>query len=813
MKKAFVILLALVAQSLAAQQVVPIQSGEHETFSRLVLRIDPEVDWEVDTARGSATIRFPNQSLSFSTDRIFDLIPRDRIVAVTEERTEEGSALTLSLNCACEVQSFAFKGQNIVFDVVDGPPLSAIAPAQTAETWRPDPLPFIQPSDTPLPFTAAVMAQSPAQPVLLPDPPAPVETIAADLAAPTLPDPVLQVQSEKGNSAESIVQLAEEMSAIAREGMNENISANGDPNMQARIEEAQSHLLAQLTRAADQGLIDFAPAPVEVVVEPEVIVQEVEEIVPDPALMQQLSARSAYAQSTEAALTEIVNQFAMPQCLDDALFSMAGWGGALGFSEQLASLRSQQIGEFDVSNQDITESIVRLYLRYGLGVEALLLLAESSGEIGQAALYRDMAYVLEEEPEGVTGPILKGVGCGGDHEMWYLSTGLGSAEVLEPITVTEAFSNYPIEVRTIIGPQLAQGLIARGQIDAGHVVLEIVRRADGEISNAQKMAEARVMEQQSDHAGAEEVFRELATSNDALAPEAMVAYAQVLIDSGSTVPPMLLLDIESASFLHRNTGMADILKLWEIRVRARVEGPDKALIQIEEILSERPHMADELQEVAAEILQQTRSETMGAYAFADMVLKHAGLLSAGEGGDQARLRIAAEMSKIGLPEPALDTLALNLTRSTPAVNLVAAAAYIQLFEPEKALAQLADDPSLAAFKIRLQANLLREDYAAVAFLLEQDMANEVSLNDYALRAGDWAKINDSGALGTLAAYVESGDLTEGRAHAIVPVLAPMFAEEAPSLKAARELLANNRTSRDFLENVLAETAPPTLQLP
>ena len=107
--------------------------------------------------------------------------------------------------------------------------------------------------------------------------------------------------------------------------------------------------------------------------------------------------------------------------------------------------------------------------------------------------------------------------------MWYLATGHGSAEVLEPITITEAFSNYPIEVRTVIGPQLAQGLIARGQIDAGHVVLEIVRRAEGEITSAQKMAEARVMAQQSNQTGAEAVFRELAASNDALAPEAMIA--------------------------------------------------------------------------------------------------------------------------------------------------------------------------------------------------------------------------------------------------------------------------------------------------
>ena len=808
MRKILALFVLLVAQPVAAQQVVPIQSGEHDGFSRLVLQIDPEVTWQLDTGRGQAALRFPGQSLRFSTERVFDLIGKNRIADVSAATSDSGSALELALNCDCAVESFAYIGRYIVLDVFDGPALPPEITAQTADAWRPDPLPFIQPSAAPARFTASVMTDAPRQPVLLPDPPPKPEN--ASLATPSPPDRAAEAIVSAESAAAGMVQQVEDMTSIARGEMNDTVNARDNPALQARIDEAQGHLLAQLTRAADQGLITFVPAPVPeqaevtetVEIAPEVAVEAAP---PDPALMQQLSARSAYAQSTEDALTEIVNQFAMPQCLDDALFSMEGWAGAQGFSAQLADLRSRRVGEFDVMDPAVTEAIIRLYLRYGLGVEARLILAESTEEVENAGIYRDMAYLLEGEPEGVTGPVLKGVGCGGDHELWYLTTGQGNSEVLEPLSITEAFARYPIEVRTLIGPPLAEAFIARGQVDAGHVVLEIVRRADGEITNAQRMAEARVLEAHDDSSGAEAIYKALAETNDELAPDALIAYANGLIMAGKPVPPTLLLDLEAAAFLHRDTAKANALRLWEIRVRAKVEGAGRALGQITETLAERPELAEELRALTADILQQARAADSGDYAYAQMVLQHAGLLDRSALGDAARLQIASEMANIGLPETALELLAPNLNRATTEANLLAATAHLQMFKPDLALARIADDASLAAFKLRVQANLQREDYAAVAELLAQDNAREISVNDFALRAGDWARIKDAGALGTMAAYMAQGN--GGSAVAVSAVLTPMIADEQPSLKAARALLADNQSSRDFLQEVLAESAP------
>ncbi len=805
MKHLFAVALVLSASPLAAQQVVSVKSGEHEGFSRLVLRIDPEVEWDIIEERGKATVRFPSQFLSFSTSQVFDRISTERIAGLSEVHSENGSYLQLDLNCKCELQSFAFNENYIVIDVFDGPELGPAETAESPPAWQPDALPFIQLSNPPSRFTAFVMAQAPVQPHILPDPPPQAAPEAApQMAMPTMPDMVAEVEAQPDAGKDAIHDM-ETMAGAVVSGMNEAVETDEDPELQARITEAQNQLLAQLTRAADQGLVEFVPAPVPVAEVEEITPEPAPEPAPpvvDPALMQQLSARTAYSQGTEDALTEIVNQFAMPQCMDDPEFLMADWGGEAGFSDQLASLRSQLLGEFDAPDSQIAKELVQLYLRYGLGAEARLMLTETGVELKNASLYNDMAALLEDEPARVIGPVLKGAGCGGAHEMWYLATGLGDYQVLEPLTITDAFSAYPIEVRALIGPPLAQAFIARGQVDAGHVVLEIVRRAEAGVTTAQSMAEAKVMEAQGDTLGAARVYRTLALGNGEDAPEALIGYARTVLASDNPVPETLLVDIEAAAFFNRDTENSDPLKIWEIKVRSAVAGADVALAQIRETRSERPHLSSELTEMTAEIFGAADAATMGDYLYAQMVLRYADMLDQGTGGDGARLKIAEEMAAIGLPESALDVLAPNLARPDTATQHVEAAAYVQLFQPAQALVILQADESLEGYKIKLNAYLQMEDFGAVAQMLNHDHAKEISLNDVALRAGDWEKIQDAGAVGTLASYMQGEDADAEMVPA--EALSPMMAEELPSLKAARELLADNQESMQFLEGVIEE---------
>ncbi len=807
MKQLFALGLFLFALPLAAQQVVSVTSGEHAGYSRLVLRVNPNLDWEIVKARGMATLRFPAQELSFATTRVFDRISTDRIASLSTSHSKNGSELQLKLKCSCDVQGFAFKGNYIVVDVFDGPALGPLIPTETAQEWQPDALPFIQPSNAPAQFRTFVMSDAPAQPRILPDPPPQKEAPPApQMAAPSAPDTGANIAMDTAET-KTVVADMHTMAGAAVSDMNAAVNVEDNPEMLARIEAAQTQLLAQLTRAADQGLVNFVPVPAPAEVAKVEVVKPVPEAVAeptpiDPQLMQQLSARTAYARPTEGALSDIVNQFAMPQCLDDSKFSMEGWGHKEGFSKQLASLRTQLLGEFDVPDANIAKEIVQLYLSYGLGAEARMMLDESGATLDNAAIYRDMANIIESDFSRVSGPVMQGAGCGGAHEMWYLAAGLGDYQVLEPLSITDIFSTYPIEVRALIGPPLAQAFIDRGQIDAGHVVLEIVRRAESGVTTAQRIAEARVMEAQGDLEGALKTYHALALEGGENAPDALISYARTLLETGGPVPDTLLLDLESASFFNRKNESANGLRLWEIKVRNVVEGADSALKQIKTTLAERPQMHADLNPVISNIFETTRADMMGDYPYAQTVLQYADMLDQGPAGDPARLKIAEEMTAIGLPETALDMLAPNLGRATISAKHIEAAAYVQLYQPAHALDILTGDESLAGYKIRLNAYLQMEDFTAVAQLLNQDFAKDISLNDVALRAGDWAKIKDAGAVGTLASYMQNTSVDSP----VSPdqTLPPMVAEGAPSLKATRALLADNQKSMKFLEGVLAQ---------
>ncbi|MCF6273333.1 MAG: hypothetical protein L3J37_09130 [Rhodobacteraceae bacterium] len=805
MTKYIALVLVLCAQSLAAQTAVLVRSGEHEGFTRLTLQIDPAVEWAVRESRGQAAISFPGQLLSFDTDAVFRRISTERISGLRADNNNGETSLILELACQCEVKSFSFGGNYIVLDVFDGLALAPLI-SQPSTQWQPDALPFIQLPAVTRRFAAFVMDAAPRQPVLALDR-SKAEPEDRGLPAPIPPLPVPNSSMEK-----------EVMTGAIEDNTNLGVSVAADSEMRARLEAAQSQLLTQITRAVDQGLVEFVLAPVEVAGAPEVKkttpaadpLVDAPPMEPDSELLQQLSARTAYAQNTEEALAEIVNQFAMPQCLDDEAFLMETWGDQSSFSDQLSSLRVALLGEFDLPNENVAEKIIQLYLRYGLGAEARMMIESTGNKSKKYNIYRDMSELLNEKPELVLGPIVQGAGCGGAHEMWALAAGVGNYEVMDPLLITDVFSSYPIEVRTLIGPPLAQAFIDRGQVEVGHVVLEIVRRADGEITAAQQMAEAKVLENQMNMAGAEKLYRDIISSRDALAPDAMIALASSILAAGRAPPETLLLDLESSAFFNRNTPRADLLKLWEIKVRATVEGPESALAQIVENLDGNPDIATDLQNIVTEIFERTGAEDIGDYSYAQMVLRYANILETGIVADAARMRIAQEMATIGLPETALDILAPNLSRPTPETRQFVAATYVQLFQPDEALEVLADDDSAAAYKTRIEAYLQKEDYVAVAVLLESDYSSQILLDDIALRAGDWEKIQASGAVGTLASFMNG----EKEAMPGTPIttpedgfLTPLSTQEKPSLKAVRDLLEVNRASRGFLENVLAEGQP------
>jgi hypothetical protein len=112
------LLLVLCAGPVFAQDVA-IRSGEHESFSRLVLSIGEGTRWQLETTRAGARLRLSEPDAVFDTSGIFERLPRQRLDAVTDEG---GGVLSLRLACdPCHVDPFLWRPGRLVIDIVEGP--------------------------------------------------------------------------------------------------------------------------------------------------------------------------------------------------------------------------------------------------------------------------------------------------------------------------------------------------------------------------------------------------------------------------------------------------------------------------------------------------------------------------------------------------------------------------------------------------------------------------------------------------------------------------------------------------------------------
>lgn len=119
MKRTLLLIAGLCVSHPALAQQARVQSGEHDTFSRLVVYVPDPVTWRIENKPGQAEVIFEPWDRNFDLTEVFNFIPRERIrdMRSTENR------LIIDLTCDCEIQADRINGNYVVFDVQDGGPI------------------------------------------------------------------------------------------------------------------------------------------------------------------------------------------------------------------------------------------------------------------------------------------------------------------------------------------------------------------------------------------------------------------------------------------------------------------------------------------------------------------------------------------------------------------------------------------------------------------------------------------------------------------------------------------------------------------
>lgn len=101
---------------LAAQTAI-VRSGEHGSFTRLVVRLPHVADWQVTTGQRRLTLHIRSGIDGFDTSQVFKRIGKNRIQ--TFGNGPRNGILNIGLACNCQSRSFVVDDTMIVIDVSD----------------------------------------------------------------------------------------------------------------------------------------------------------------------------------------------------------------------------------------------------------------------------------------------------------------------------------------------------------------------------------------------------------------------------------------------------------------------------------------------------------------------------------------------------------------------------------------------------------------------------------------------------------------------------------------------------------------------
>jgi hypothetical protein len=720
---------AVFAPGQTAAQELRVRSGEHEGFSRLVVEPPSGTGWTLGRAGAGYELRFDDERLGFDLSRVYDMIPRDRLAAITAGSA--AGSLALGLGCDCHAVAFQTAGGLVVVDLRDGPPPedSEFEAALDAGEDAPD-----ASVDGAANASAGAGGEGDdgASPVpdlvrsllMLPDtlPGADPDFAPLLRAAPeTLPSRPLPAGPPVGRPATK-----------PEPAPGEPGSKNAPPSVApapAGMSSAEEALLFQLGRAASQGLVVTAPQ-LDADVGSEVPVADARSggtvghsDGAEPSLRDSAGPGAPAAPADAASNSPVPGveaQTSMDRdlldaalglpltpegaaCPPDADFDVAAWAEGKGGYHEIAALQTGLIGEFDRPEPDAVTRLARAYLHYGFGAEARALLHAFEVPEEKARPLVALAYLIDAERTDATAYLREFAACEGVVALWAVLAGGVADANDDPVrygAVLRTFSALPAGLRRHLGPWLSDILLSAGKPDVARAVRDAVARAPGADAADARLVDARldVANGLTDRAQAR--FDTLAAEgNSETTVEAVLAAVNLRLDRGEAVPGDLAETVSALAFEHAEGEFGPALARAEVLALAAAGETEPALATFDTWQREHPGLLDP--DVAERLFVEIAefgddAEVMSAYLDRANELPAYGL-SAG-----AQTRLAARLVGAGFPGAALALLG-DLPPGEEAGQLVLAEAALRAGLPEQALSALSGIRTEAAAILRAEA--------------------------------------------------------------------------------------------------------------
>ena len=513
-RSAFVL---MVLPFVASADSVTIRSGEHETFSRLVLSIGAETGWSIEPSDGSVIVQLTGRSDGFDITEIFDRIPRDRLSEVTQVGPD---SLRLVLNCPCDYDAFLWRPGELVVDIIDVP----VPPEIEGALLAPEaPETMIQttttlPADAPLRLPNMLNLRQPAQ---------------ANLA--TTPSPQQPMPLTNDLSATEVA-LAQGIARAASQGFLEpsiDRPANSEP-IDSMVAQGQ---IAQPRQ------------------DPPVAVGR-----PGVGISTAMDRDLALI---GAALEQSIDQ----QCLHEDLFQIEAWGDDRAIHTQVAALAEALTGDFGEEPREAQETLARLYIYFGFGAEAKSVLSTDTASSQSRLILTELAGIIDDY-EGLYPLISSQAGCATTGALWAFLVDPTAQEEFVRNQLIQQFFALPQPLRGQISPRLAQRFLEVGEPDAASRLLRFADNSDAGATHEAQSARAMVAESFNDPSGALVVLTHEAEDNVRTTPQSLIRLIELELQQGLNPSEANLLLVAALRHEHRDTPIAQ--DLADIEAMGRV---------------------------------------------------------------------------------------------------------------------------------------------------------------------------------------------------------------------------------------------------
>lgn len=488
-----------------------------------------------------------------------------------------------------------------------------------------------------------------------------------------------------------------------------------EPNIALTL--AREELLSRLARAAAQGVVEMdAPAEAETAA------------LGSPLLrVQTVMDRDLGALRRDEPPPATV-------CIGDERVEISSWAETRPFAEQIGPARTALVGEFDRPSTEAVTRLVRLYLHYGMGVEAAAVMRAFPDAVEDGPLLSALAAIVEGVPETAPRGILTGqVTCDGAVAIWALlaDPAPGLLREIARDAILRSLPGLPPDLRRQVGPELSRRLLERGDRAAAQEVTAAMARVRTEGPGAgEVLAQGRL-----DEAAGQAPRPALERLAEAAAPESPEALLMLIdrrLAQEQPVDPDLATAAATLAFEMRNHPLAPRLTRAQILALGSSGAFDAAYAVLDDLPA-----ADVPAGLAAELMMQLAR--MGSdEGFLRRALR-ADALSA-DAPPEVVTATATRLLDLGFAAEARDLL--GRPGGTPDPVLTARAALTD-GDAQGALRILAGLPGPEAERLRARGLDALGEFAGAAGAW-QAAGDAAAAARSSWRAGDWSAVGAEG---------------------------------------------------------------------